>query len=276
MITLSEIRIHPVKSCAGLSLPRARLDRYGLLHDRRFLLVDAAGHFLSQRQLPAMARIRTRLEGATLRLRAPGQGDLTLPLEGRPGPRRSAELWGQEVGGIDQGDPCAHWLSRFLGLPCRLLHMPRDFDRRVSTRYFAGLAHTAYSDGYPLLLISEESLAELNQRLSHPVAMERFRPNLVVRGGPPFGEDTWRRLRIGDQELVFTKPCSRCAVTTVDPESGQRGPEPLRTLARFRRFPDGVLFGVNLVHLGRGLLETGAPVEILDAAEAPFSERGEP
>ena len=105
MITLSQIRIHPVKSCAGLSLRRARLDRYGLLHDRRFLLVDAAGRFLSQRQLPAMARIRTWLEGATLRLSAPGQSDLTLPLGGHPGPRRSAELWGQEVGGVDQGDP---------------------------------------------------------------------------------------------------------------------------------------------------------------------------
>jgi uncharacterized protein YcbX len=140
-----------------------------------------------------------------------------------------------------------------------------DHARRVNPEFFPAGAYTAFSDGYPLLLLSEASLEDLNARLPEPLPMDRFRPNLVVRGCAPYAEDGWRRIRIGAIELAVVKPCDRCVVTTIDQATGERsGTEPLRTLAGYRNTERGVLFGQNVVHLGQGSIEVGAEVEVLE------------
>jgi uncharacterized protein YcbX len=264
MPELSGIRCHPVKSCAGIELERARLDRLGIELDRAWMVVDLAGRFLSQREVPALARVRPSLAGAELVLAAAGAQPLALPQAGARGALREVEVWRHRGPGIDQGDEAAAWFEAVIGRPCRLVRVPPDHERRVSPARFAGEAHTAFSDGYPLLLTSDSSLADLNRRLPAPIPMDRFRPNLVVRGAPAWAEDGWKRIRIGKIELALVKPCPRCAIPSVDQATGRRtGPEPLRTLAGFRRGEEGALFGVNGVHLDRGWLELGAPVELL-------------
>jgi uncharacterized protein YcbX len=163
-------------------------------------------------------------------------------------------------------DPAADaWLSEFLGRPVRLVWMPPETQRRVDPRYALSDDHTGFADGFPFLLISRASLDALNARLQTPVSMERFRPNLVVAGCPPHAEDQWQRLRIGDMEFRVAKPCSRCVIPTIDPDTGVRDPgaEPLRTLSAYRRHQGKVYFGQNLLHCGSGVLAEGMAVEVL-------------
>jgi uncharacterized protein YcbX len=264
VITLAAIHCYPVKSCGGVSLARAELDRLGIRLDRAWMVVDPAGRFLTQREEPALARVRTELRDGQLVCRAPGAAPLELPQAGVAGPRREVQVWRHRGPGVDQGDAAAAWFEAAIGRACRLVRVPDDHARRVSPERFPGEAHTAFSDGYPLLLLSEASLADLNARLAEPVPMDRFRPNLVVRGCEPYAEDGWRRIRIGGVELAVVKPCPRCAIPTIEQGTGRRtGDEPLRTLAAYRRGPEGALFGQNLVHLSPGPLQLGDPVEVL-------------
>jgi uncharacterized protein YcbX len=152
------------------------------------------------------------------------------------------------------------WLTDQLGTPCRLVHQPTESVRPLATGRSRGGEHVSLADAYPYLLTTEASLSDLNQRLDRPVGMERFRPNLVVEGATPWSEDGWQRLQIGAVTFRVAKPCERCRVTTVDPDTGETGPEPLRTLATFRRHGDGVVFGVNLVAETNGPLRLGDPV----------------
>jgi uncharacterized protein YcbX len=250
------------------------VDRFGLLLDRAFMVVGAGdGRFLSQREEPRLALVAVDLSVGALTLSAPGKGKVRIDLESPGGARRPVEVWRHRGDGIDQGDAAAGWLSELLGRPLRLVRTPPEHARRVNPERAPEPAWTSFSDGYPFLLLSEASLAALNRRLPAPLPMERFRPNLVVRGGEPHAEDGWRRLRIGALELELVKPCERCAVTTVDPATGVRsGPEPLLTLARYRRSAGAVLFGQNAVARGTGQLAVGMPVEVLETQAPPLFE----
>jgi hypothetical protein len=158
------------------------------------------------------------------------------------------------------------WLGRFLGHEARLwrVHEPRP----VNPKYAVSPAdRTGFADGYPLLLLGQASLDDLNARLARPVPVDRFRPNLVLAGAPAFAEDAWRRIRVGEIELAVVKPCARCVITTTDQRTAARGREPLRTLAGYRRAPDGkVLFGQNAIHLSTGVMRAGDVVSVLDSA----------
>jgi uncharacterized protein YcbX len=179
-------------------------------------------------------------------------------------------VWRHEGDGVDQGDEAASWLSQLLGRAVRLVRTPPDHVRRVNPERTPVEAQTAFSDGYPLLVLSQRALDGLNAQLAAPIPIDRFRPNLVLGGCEPHAEDGWRRIRVGGIELVLVKPCDRCAVTTVDQETGERtGGEPLRTLARYRRRDGAVWFGQNAVALGTGHLEVGAPVEVLETQPTP-------
>lgn len=229
------------------------------------MVVDAGGRFLTQREQPKLARVGIGVASDSLTLRVPSGAQLSVPLDRCTGARVEIEVWRHRGPALDQGDAAAALLSAHLGIPCRLVRLAPDHARRVNPEFFPGEAHTAFSDGYPLLLLSAASLADLNARLDAPVPMERFRPNLVVAGCTPYAEDGWKRIRVGAIEMVVAKPCSRCVITTTDQDTGERtGPEPLRTLSSYRSGNRGVCFGQNLVHLGRGPIEIGATVEVLE------------
>ncbi|MFC6669132.1 MOSC domain-containing protein [Marinobacterium aestuariivivens] len=261
---LSALHIYPIKSTAGIGLERAFVERAGLTFDRRFVVADATGGFMTARRHPRLLQVRATPTADGLWLSAPEMPDLRLRYGQFPPQYRSISVWRDHIDSQQCGDEADRWFSDYLGQDCRL-----QFFGPRSQRETDRLPHSpvAFADGYPLLLISEGSLEDLNRRCPEPVSMARFRPNLVVSGTAPFAEDGWTRIRIGALELALVKPCSRCVMTTLDPASAERHPrqEPLRTLSGYRRDADGqVNFGQNLVPLGEGVLEVGMEVEILE------------
>lgn len=264
--TLAALHVYPVKACRGLAPLRHPVDRLGLALDRAFMVVDGEGRAVTQRERPRLARIDVRLASDALVLEAPGCDPLKIRLDGPAAPRTPVSVWRHRGDGLDQGDHVARWLRDFLGHPARLVRLPPDHARRVNPARHPDEAHTAFTDGYPFLVLSEASLGDLNARLAQPVGLERFRPNLVLRGTAAYAEDGWRRIRIGALELVLVKPCPRCIVTTVDPARGERaGNDPLLTLAKYRRGEEGPPFGVYAVAHGIGELAVGMDVEVLEA-----------
>jgi uncharacterized protein YcbX len=261
-LSLTGIHLYPVKGAAGLSQRSCTLDSFGIVHDRRWMVVDTEGGFLSQRTQPRMALMSPRIEGDALCLEAPGMPALHLPVEGAGGEEIEVRIWRDRVRARVVASGAEAWLCDFLDRPARLVHMGPEEWRGTDPRYAEG-SRVSFADGYPLHLLSEESLADLNERLDDPVPMNRFRPNLVVRGMGPYMEDRWRRLRIGEVELKVVKPCARCAVITVDQSEGVAHREPLATLSSYRSSEGKVYFGQNVVHLGAGRLEVGERVEVL-------------
>ena len=264
---LSALYRYPLKSASGEALLSAEVDGLGLHGDRRWMLVDEqTGRFLSQRGLPAMARLLARWQGDShLLLDAAQMPPLRVAVPAANQNLRRVSVWQDELEVPDAGDAAAEWLSRLLGQACRLVHVPVERARQVDARYAPPGERVAFADGFPLLLIGQASLDDLCARVGRPLEMRRFRPNLVIDGGAPYAEDGWRRIRIGSLELRLVKPCSRCVIPTLDPDTGERSAdlEPLATLQRYRRGEGGVLFGQNLLVTGSGRLEVGMPVELL-------------
>jgi len=261
---VSALYRYPVKSCRGQALSEAELDPYGLAGDRRWMVVDEAGAFLTQRQYPKMALVVPSLGPDALTLNAPGMESLPLPLARERTERDGVTIWGDRCAAWDEGERAAAWFSEVLGLRCRLVHTGDGFERPVKPEHARAGDQVAFADGFPFLLISQAALDDLNARLEAPLEMIRFRPNLVVSGTAPFAEDGWGRIRIGATAFRVVKPCARCAITTVDPATGARGQEPLRTLSTYRRTPEGkVNFGQNLIHEPkRGTLRVGDAVTV--------------
>jgi len=264
-VQLSSLIYHPIKACRGFAVSVWKVERMGLEHDRRMMVVTPEGHFLTQREQPRLALVTPELDGDTLRLCATGFDTLQLPIR-REGTPVSVDIWkSKDVPAIDQGEEAAAWFSEWLGIPVRLVRFAEGHKRLVSRDYAVNPDdHTGFADGYPLLLASEASLEDLNSRMDTPLPMDRFRPNLVVKGCRPFEEDEWKRIRIGDAEIAIVKPCARCVVTTIDKRTLERSKEPLKTLATFRKQPRGVMFGQNAIPLAAGRLETGMHVEVLE------------
>ena len=224
--------------------------------------MDERGGFLSQRRHPRMALISPLLIPDRLVVRAPGMPDLEVPLEGEHAERIDVEVWGDAQRGEPVGGYADRWFGRFLGSPCRLVRKPDDDVRPVESAYARSGDQTSFADAFPLLLISEASLEDLNRRLESPVPMDRFRPNLIVRGCGPYAEDGWDEIRAGGAVLRVAEACPRCVITTVDQGSGERGKEPLKTLATYRKSGGEVLFGRNLIHTSPGTVRVGDPVEV--------------
>jgi uncharacterized protein YcbX len=260
---LSAIYRYPVKSMAGNAFERLAVGARGPLHDREWMLVDDSGRFLTQRQLPRMALIATELDAdGQLVLRAPEMPEQVVGQAS--GPRMEVAVWGDTVQ-ARRGDPEVDvWCSDFLRRPCRLVRMPPDTVRQVSPDYAEPDDQVGFADGFPFLLISQASLDDLSQRAGQALSMRRFRPNLVVSGCEPYAEDGWQRLRIGEITFRVAKPCSRCIVPTIDPDTAERAAEPLRTLMRYRRRDNQVFFGQNLLHDGTDQLRVGMTVEPID------------
>ncbi|MCU0523768.1 MAG: MOSC domain-containing protein [Elainella sp. Prado103] len=262
-ITISEIYIYPVKSCRGFAVDRAILNLWGLQYDRNWMVVTPTGKFLTQRELPRMALIETAIGETALHLHGPDQPELQVPLADHAGSVRQVEIWRDQCLAVDQGDQAADWFSQVLKTPCRLVRIGTDYDRPTNPNY-APNGQVSFADGYPLLVISAASLADLNQRLPEPIPMNRFRPNLVVTGCAAYAEDRWRQIQIDQILFDAVKPCERCVVTTTDQATGMRSSlEPIKTLSTYRRAGKNVLFGQNLVHRGEGQLQMGSRIEVV-------------
>lgn len=260
--TVTALHHYPIKSCAGTGVAALEADELGPALDRRFMLIDEDAIFLSQRELPGLSLIAPKVEGDSLHVEAPGMGTLEVPLEPGGG-RLLARVFADIVEVVSAGEKADVWFSEYLGLRCRLVHLPEGSVRPVDPDYASPGDRTTLADGFPFLVIGEASLEDLNARLAEPLPMNRFRPNIVVGGTGPFEEDDWDRIRIGGMEFRVVKPCSRCMITTVDQKTAKKGREPLTTLATYRRSPGGVLFGQNLIHEGPGTIEVGDEVEVL-------------
>jgi uncharacterized protein YcbX len=264
MITLSSLIYYPIKACRRFEVESAYVERMGLAQDRRMMVVTLEGEFLTQREYPRLALVTPKLNDCMLTLSAPGYDSIQLPVQstGIPWP---VNIWRSTgVHAIDQGDEAANWFSDWLSTSVRLVHIADGYIRRINEIYAVSQQdHTGFADGYPILLASEDSLRDLNSRLETPVPMNRFRPNIVVRGCEPFAEDTWKRIRVGEVELAVVKPCARCVVTTIDKETLEQGKEPLKTLGRYRKHELGAIFGENVIPLNEGRLRLGMAVEVL-------------
>ena len=264
MITLSNLIYYPIKACRGFEVDSACVERMGLEHDRRMMVVTPEGEFLTQREAPRLALVTPKLSDGTLELSAPNYDSLRIGIQSSGTPWLVNVWKSKGVHAIDQGEDAAAWFSDWLGRSVRLVHIAEGYKRLVNEQYVVNPDdHTGFSDGYPILLTSEEGLQDLNSRLQSPVPMNRFRPNLVVKGCKPFEEDTWNRIRIGNVELAVVKPCARCEVTTIDKETLDRSKEPLKTLGKYRKQKLGAIFGQNVIPLNEGRIQRGMTVEIL-------------
>lgn len=271
---LAALHIHPVKSLRGLSVQSADVDALGAIGDRRFLVVDQGGTFLTQRTVPRMALVGAFLDDSALTLRSDGFTEIRVRRAADPGARViPVRVWSSEgLQAEDCGEAPARWLEVILGCPCRLVRLGPAFHRPVNPGRSRQGDIVGFADGYPFMAISEASLRDLNRRIGDagggPVPMNRFRPNLVLGGCEAYAEDGWARFRVGSIVFRVAGPCSRCIITTTDQATGARGAEPLPTLARYRRDPaepTHVIFGQNLVHEAKsGVLRVGDPVEILE------------
>lgn len=267
MRKITGLYIYPVKSLRGTSLQSSELDTRGLVHDRAWMIVDQTGKFVTQRQFPAMAKIMATLEpeeGLVL-----GTTDTIwthIPSdEWTTGERVTVRIWDdEECEAIDQGSWVAKLLSAVLGANLRLVYMPPDFHRPSRRLDPGSQVDVGFADGYPLLVSSEESLADLNGRMETPLPMDRFRPNIVVSGcATPFEEDEWHSFTAGGISFRGMKLCKRCEITQTDQLTGEiASKEPLATLAKYRRIGKGVCFGLNANHLGTGTLRVGDAVEV--------------
>lgn len=279
MPIISELNLYPIKSCAGLSLKEATLTRAGLMteqiYDREWMLVDANGIALTQREHPRMSLIVPRLKSETMELRAPGMLQLEIPL-GLPDPETAPSLqvqvWDDTVLAYDCDETTATWFGKFLGIECRLVRFHANAKRLTSGKWTDGEQHpTLFSDGYPVLVIGTGSLQDLNDKLAQqgraPLPMNRFRPNLVVGDLDAFEEDYTEEFRIGEATLKPVKPCPRCPMPSIDQATGEFGPDPLDILQTYRAKPEvdgGICFGMNaVVTTGDGTkLRVGDQIEV--------------
>ncbi|QSP94073.1 MOSC domain-containing protein [Marinobacter salinisoli] len=253
--------IYPVKSLAGIEVEAFELDEFGPRGDRRWMLVDDAGCFVSQRDHPELARITTALEGREVVVDIPHQGAFRLEAMGES---VAVEVWGDSVSAVMGGEPANNAVSKFCNRSLRFVFMPAESFRQIDPDYVSEHRRVGFADGYPLLIANQASLDELNDRLGAPAEIRQFRPNVVVSGAEPWAEDNWRRVSIGTTEFRLVKPCSRCVMTTVDPDAGVKAADgqPLKTLAGYRRKADGVIFGMNAIHLSHGLVRVGDAVSV--------------
>lgn len=255
--------VYPVKSLAGIQVQSFELDDFGPAGDRRWMIIDDDRHFVTQRKYPELARIKTSFVDGRVIVDIPGEG--RFPLISTVEDVR-VQVWRDwalaRIGSADASEA----LSRYCGQAFRFVFMPDDSFRQVDVARVSDRRRVSFADGFPFLITNSSSLDDLNYRLEQPVEMRRFRPNIVLDGAQAWSEDDWRALDIGGIRFSVVKPCSRCVMTTVDPDAGTKDPgvQPLRTLTGFRKTEEGVIFGMNAIHESAGMVRVGDTVSIID------------
>ncbi|MEI9917294.1 MAG: MOSC N-terminal beta barrel domain-containing protein [Bacteroidota bacterium] len=254
-LQVSEINIYPVKSLGGISVSSATVMKKGLEHDRRWMLIDEENIFLTQRIHHRMALFRMSFGNEGFQV-CYDSDCVNIPsiMEGDP---VRAKIWDDEVTVSEVSTKLSDWFSQHLGIKCRLVAFPEENDRPVDVRYRVGDDHVSLADAYPLLVVGQRSLDDLNNRLEIPLPMNRFRPSVVFTGGEPFEEDHWEKFTMNNLRFAGVKLCKRCVLTTIDQATGQKGIEPLVTLAKYRRKDGGVYFGQNVIPIEPGKISIG-------------------
>ncbi len=263
-IIVSELAIYPIKSCRGISEQETQIGAFGLKNDRRWMVVDEQGIMLTQRKISKMCLIQPALvsDGVILKILSMHELYVKTPSNTK---KIKVKVWADECTAFDAGDSAAKWLSDFLEIKCRLVYFPDDEFRQVDLNFSHVGDKTAFSDGFPLLLISQESLDDLNTRIAtNVISMDRFRPNIVVKGASAFAEDEWKKIKIGDTTLRIVKPCSRCVIPSINIETAEREKEPLKTLVSYRKRDNKIYFGQNVIANSVGNIKVGMSVELID------------
>jgi len=269
MLTVSQLFIYPVKSLGGIAVDAAVVTDRGFQYDRRWMLIDEHNSFISQREMAAMALFDVAIqEDGLLVTHKPGGDAIHIPFEPQTNETLTVEVWSDRCKAIVVSHQANQWFSNKLGINCRLVYMPGAVKRRVDGRYAIDKEIVSFADGYPMLLIGQASLDDLNSRLDEQLTMRRFRPNIVFTGGEPFEEDVMEAFKINTILFYGVKLCARCVITTINPDTAVKGKEPLRTLATYRMKNNKIYFGQNLLHKGEGLIQVGDAMEVIKRKEA--------
>jgi Uncharacterized Fe-S protein len=264
MLTITELFIYPIKSLGGISLTEATLTDRGFEYDRRWMLVDGGNRFLSQRELPGMALLQVHLheQGLFVQHKNKPGVSLLIPFEPTTTETIIVSVWSDRCRAQPVSAEADAWFSAQLNIPCRLVYMPQATRRRVDGRYATNNEITSFSDAFPLLLVGQASLDDLNSRLEQPLPMNRFRPNMVFGGGTPFQEDEMKQFSIRNITFYGVKPCARCVITTTDQQTAQRAKEPLKTLSTYRQRNNKIYFGQNLLFSRQGTIRVGDEIRL--------------
>ncbi len=268
MTTIASLSIYPVKSMKGVSVQSAEVDLIGLAGDRRWMVVDENGKFQTIRQHFELSQIEAFEVDDMLRVAHPSRGTIIVGVPGASAPTSIVTIWRSEVEARHASDESSTFLSDIFGRKVRLVYLENVAGRAVNPKYSTPGDHVSFADGYPILLASEASLQDLEVRVGFDLDMRRFRPNIVVTGVEPWVEDTWRRIQIGAVQFRVARPCGRCVVTTLDPDTGATAPanEPLATLGKMHRASDGeIIFGQNLISDGPGRISVGDELAVLES-----------
>ena len=263
--------IYPIKSLGGISVETISVTDRGFRYDRRYMLVDEHNIFLTQREYPVMALLQTAIDGNDLLIYHKNSIDLKLRLPLIPvheGDVTRVQVWDDICEAICISPLADEWFSERIGISCRLVYMPETSRRQVDNRYALEDEITSFADGYPVLMIGQSSLDDLNSRMQEVLPINRFRPNIVFTGGRPFEEDTMEHFIINGIHCYAVKPCARCVITTTDQETGMTGKEPLKTLASYRRVNNEVWFGQNVLTKGSGFISVGDSIEVINTRTA--------
>lgn len=259
--SVSELYIYPVKSLGGISLRTGKVLKKGFQNDRRWMLVDENDRFITQRVHPVLSRFKLQKEGNGFLIR---YLDRTLFLNNHvDGPAFNAVIWDDVVEVVEVSKAHSEWFSNCLGWNCKLVSFPEMNTRRIDPRYSSGNENVSLADAYPLLIIGQSSLDDLNSRMEETLPMDRFRPNIVFKGGSPYEEDEWKQFSIGGNNFRGVKLCSRCILTTIDQATGVKGREPLVTLSTYRKKENKVLFGQNVIPDDEGVISVGDKISII-------------
>ncbi len=264
-LTLTEIWIYPIKSLGGIRLKEAKVLEKGLAYDRRWMLVNEEGKFLTQRIHPEMALFKLTINNEQLTIthtqKLSNHSILLKPSSVNDS--KEVTIWDDTVRAFEVSEESSRWFSEMLSIPCKLVYFPEENIRAVDPRFAPNQENVSLADGYPFLIIGEASLADLNNRMEVALLMNRFRPNFVFSGGRPFEEDTWKEFVIGANRFLGVKPCSRCVLTTIDQETAAKGSEPLRTLATYRKWDNKIYFGQNLLAIDHTFVQEGDSITLL-------------
>lgn len=257
MFKISEVYIYPIKSLGGVSVDSAIVEERGLQYDRRWMLVDEQGRFLTQREHPQMALINVSItqEGLFVSHKK-NNSSIDIPFKPQTNDLLKVIIWDDLCHAIRVSKEADMWFSNMLDFKCSLVYMPDDEKRIVDPqKKFLSEKHiVSFADAYPFLIIGQSSLNDLNSRLNTPIPMNRFRPNFVFTGGKPNEEDNWKSFTIGNAEFTAVKPCARCVITTTNQDTAERSGEPLKTLSEYRTINNKVLFGINAIAESTGVI----------------------